>query len=151
MPSFAVAEELRDFIRSNIDMTNVTNFTNRPIIILIDEKIASDDNPGVTGDPLSGILKLGTVLPLETYIEIPITGDFSDELFTIYAEYELPSQAAKTNFEEMLEELKNVMRVANAAKNTRAYYYKMEAKIFSYFPLGIAEITYQLKRELVAV
>lgn len=153
MVSFGVVEEYRDFLRTNIVMGNVTGLTNRPVVILTDEQISSDNNPGVTGDPASGILRLGLLGGgYAKYVEIERMTDFSDELFSFNGTYELAGQTAKTKFQSMLEEIKNVCRVANAARNTRAYRYKLNIpRIHSYWPNGLADLEYILIRELVEI
>lgn len=140
--TFDATDALITYLKANINMANVTALSTRPVIIYRSQT-PNDDGDGAIA---SGELRFND----EFMREEPQTKDLSDEIYIIEATYHIQAQTSMTNFQEVLAEIKRVLRVANQAA-ARAYVYEMEAE-FDLNPFHpIADITFTLTKEDVDV
>jgi len=139
--NYGVAEELRDSLRSNIDMSNITTDTTRPIIITEEEEV-TDDGSGVL---TSGVIYINN----EEQGESPfVTYTHEHEIFVITASYYYDGAGRKTQTKEYMEEIKRVVRSLNAS-NTRAYEYNVIMSPVRYTNNPLVQMTFRLVREYV--
>lgn len=132
------ASDLVTYLKANMNMTNVTALTNKPLIQLI----GGDD---ATGDKKSGELNMIK----EIMVEIPVNGSFRHLRYTIDATYYYNGDS-ETTFKQVIEEIDLTLRTANK-NGGRAYKYNMDWDWDTNLTQSVAVILFTLIKEYDAL